>query len=197
MELKYVDEGTFLRFSQWAYEGFYVTAGFNTVDVASPKAAPPPKRLAPEILEEEEAIEWSGFTAAKKPKKGKKAERYSRSIEPGDYHVATKCVKLALKEGFCRLRYPLTENAHISSSLRANPGPAEDCIEVFLSHARIYVFAEKYDIQPLKALAIHQLHKSLAAFTLYKNRIGDIVALLRYSYANTADLENGTEQLRA
>lgn len=51
------------------------------------------------------------------------------------------------------------------------------------------MFAEQYDIQPLKALAVHQLHGTLAAFTLYHNPIWDIVTLLRYSYARTAGLE--------
>lgn len=31
---------------------------------------------------------------------------------------------------------------------RSNEGPLEDYSEVFLSHARVYVFADKYDIEP-------------------------------------------------
>lgn len=49
---------------------------------------------------------------------------------------------------------------------------------------------------PLKALAIHQLHGTLALLTLYPERIGDIVQLLRYSYANTTDSEDWSEDLR-
>ena len=104
--------------------------------------------------------------------------------------------KYALKEAFIKLKYPLPETTQSPTPPSVNRAPAEDYTEVFISHARIYVFAEKYDVQPLKALAIHQLHATLTVFGLWRERIGDIVALLRYSYANTVDLEDGNEDLR-
>ena len=53
---------------------------------------------------------------------------------------------------------------------------------MFLSHARLHVFAEKYDIQPLKVLAFENLQITLANFTLYNERTSDIIELLRYVY---------------
>ena len=46
--------------------------------------------------------------------------------------------------------------------------------------------------QPLKTLAFEELHSTLAVYTLYHERTGDIIALLRYVYANTS----GGEGLR-
>jgi hypothetical protein len=67
---------------------------------------------------------------------------------------------------------------------------------VFLSHARLYVFAEKYDIQRLKTLALEELHRTLAVYNLHRRRTGDIIALLRYVYANTIVSARGGEDLR-
>lgn len=61
----------------------------------------------------------------------------------------------------------------------------EDYTEVFLCHARLYVFAEKYDIEPLRKLSKQKIHQTLIGFHLYTERVGDIVVLLRYVYANT------------
>ncbi|KAL8887749.1 MAG: hypothetical protein Q9215_004723 [Flavoplaca cf. flavocitrina] len=81
-------------------------------------------------------------------------------------------------------------------STRANRGANKDYTEVFLSHARLYVFADKYDIQPLKTLALEELHDTLATYILYRGRTGDILALLRYVYANTGQSARGGEGLR-
>lgn len=79
---------------------------------------------------------------------------------------------------------------------RSNEGPLEDYSEVFLSHARVYVFADKYDIEPLRKLALKNLYQTLHSFTLYPERCGDVIALLKYSYTHTADRGEGVEGLR-
>lgn len=70
---------------------------------------------------------------------------------------------------------------------RANLSANENYTEVFLSHARLYVFAEKYDIQLLAELATKNLHNALDLYTLHPERSRDIVDLLRYVYANTSE----------
>ena len=79
---------------------------------------------------------------------------------------------------------------------RGNKAPEEDYTEVFLGHARMYVFAEKYDIEPLKTLALLKLHRTLSIFTLFRERVGDIITLLKYVYANTAEAVDGNEDTR-
>lgn len=80
---------------------------------------------------------------------------------------------------------------------RKNLETCEDYKDVFLCHARLYVFAEKYDIAPLKELSLNKLHKTLSVFTLYKERVGDIVDLMRYSYANTVHRSPSDDPLRS
>lgn len=75
--------------------------------------------------------------------------------------------------------------------------PCEDYTEVFLCHARLYVFAEKFDIGSLKTLSLHKLHRTLAEFTLYSDRTEDIANLLRYSYSNTPDRSESIDALRS
>ena len=68
---------------------------------------------------------------------------------------------------------------------RPNENPAEDYTPVFLGHAKLYVFAEKYGIDPLKKLALHKLHGTLCQYTPYEARHIDVVELVRYVYDNT------------
>ena len=82
------------------------------------------------------------------------------------------------------------EGAHVNSE------HCEDYTEVFLCHARLYVFAEKYDIQPLRKLSKHNMHRLLSNFCLYTERVGDIVALLRYVYENTPHRAHMRDELR-
>lgn len=80
---------------------------------------------------------------------------------------------------------------------RKNRESCEDYTEVFLCHARLYVFADKWGIVPLKQLSLYKLHQTLSDFTLYKERIGDIVALMQYSYDNTPHLSSINDPLRS
>lgn len=75
-------------------------------------------------------------------------------------------------------------------------GPADSHEEVFLCHVRLYVLAEKWDIQPLKTLSKAKLHQALINFNLFAERVGDIVALLRYLYVNTPDNDGTKDDLR-
>jgi len=84
----------------------------------------------------------------------------------------------------------------IDTQAQVNADPCEDHTEVFLCHARLYVFAEKYDIEPLKMLTRRKIHQALVIFILHTSRVGDIVALLRYVYANTPDRDNTRDDLR-
>ena len=53
-----------------------------------------------------------------------------------------------------------------------------------------------YGIQTLRMLALENLHNVLAIFTLYKERTGDIIATLRYVYANLKESIDGIKDLR-
>lgn len=169
--LQDVDRGTFIRFLQWAYTGQYFAAEFR-------QDSSPPE--APELT-------------LKKKKKKKSGTACGWGDPPMDESFY-QC-KDEMKSSFIERRYDVPKFS-FSDPPRANLGPFEDYSDVFLSHARIYVFADKYDIEPLQKLALKSLHQTLVAFTLYPERCGDIIALIRYSYANTADRGAGVEGLR-
>ena len=68
---------------------------------------------------------------------------------------------------------------------------------VFLCHAQLYTLAERYDIPPLKQLALHKLHSALVNFELHPHRGGDISQLIEYVYRKTPERKDTeTEPLR-
>ncbi|KAG6309265.1 hypothetical protein E4U22_004089 [Claviceps purpurea] len=58
----------------------------------------------------------------------------------------------------------------------------KDYSELFISHARVFVFAHYYGVEALMDLSMQRLHEALCAFSLSRERIGDILALIRYCY---------------
>jgi BTB/POZ domain len=68
---------------------------------------------------------------------------------------------------------------------------------VFLAHSRLYVFADKYGIEPLQQIALQKLHQTLVRFELYPERVQDLVELVRYAYSDDHTFSGGTDELRA
>lgn len=149
-------------------------------------AEPPPEAEAPPPAEDPPPVEasprpvWSTWPSA--PHANPTESPYQRKLE--------------MKESFINRKYDVPAINFSQPPPRSNQGPLEDYSEVFLSHARVYVFADKYDIEPLKNLALQNLHQTLAIYNLYPERCGDIIALIRYSYANTVG-RVGAEDLQA
>lgn len=213
--LEDVDDGTFVRFIEWAHKGYYTAAEFTTDEARSSRTSgnqnhdevvPTTQeadfpgetiRLASEenfdfapVIEAEpepEPMSWDAPLASsyKKGKKVKKVIHFDRLDQKG-----------GLKESFISRRYTVRQSAVEIPPPRPNHHPEEDYTDVFLSHVQLYVFADAYDIQPLRVLALEELHATLAIHTLYPERTGDIIALLRYVYANTRKLREGVEDVR-
>lgn len=76
--------------------------------------------------------------------------------------------------------------------------PSEDFTPVFIAHAELYVFAEKYQISILKQNTLHKLHKTLAIYRINPDDISAIIELIRYTFSdeNTLELENHVDDLR-
>lgn len=79
---------------------------------------------------------------------------------------------------------------------RVNREACEDYTDVFLSHARLYVFADTYDIERLRVLSLQKLHQSLVNFTLFAERTTDIALLLQYAYQHTPERTDTMDDLR-
>lgn len=80
--------------------------------------------------------------------------------------------------------------------IRPNESSVKDYSPVFLGHAQLYVFAEKWGIESLLTLALHKLHATLCAYKPYKGRYGDVVKLIKYTYQNTPT-QKRIDRLRA
>lgn len=57
--------------------------------------------------------------------------------------------------------------------------------EWLLQHAKLYVFADMYDIDGLKHLSVHKLDELLSALQLRDEHVEVVLGLLEYVYANT------------
>jgi hypothetical protein len=68
-----------------------------------------------------------------------------------------------------------------------NTDPNQDFTPVFLAHARLFAFAERYRILSLKSLVLQKLHQTLVRFEIHAGRISDIVELVRYAYSKEYD----------
>ena len=221
--LEDVDESTFIRFSQYAYTGDYIAANPEILLEASTIALPPSEsdfkidinetvcvaveelwEISPTIPPNVEvgqaadgpdletglttADSW-GFTASKSKKKMSKKRTDDACWESPSSTRKEKLWKVFQH----RANAVSTPRFHPRKNLKS----CEDYTDVFLCHARLYVFAEKYDIGPLRKISLNKLHQTLCVFTLYKVRVGDIVTLLQYSYANTAHRSPTDDPLRS
>ena len=205
--LEDVDEGTFVRFIEWAHKGYYAAANFSTaIDSPSPPRSQSVEEAVPvveeaflepglpaEFMVADAAEPYAAFSQSYQKKKNKKSMRAW-----GDQDVHNDLgLKAALKEAFDSRTYTVRRGVVEIPSPRPNKNSKEDYTDVFLSHAQLYVFAEKYDIQSLKTLALEELHATLVVYTLHDARTGDIIELLRYVYANTCKPQEGVDDMRS
>jgi hypothetical protein len=70
---------------------------------------------------------------------------------------------------------------------KKNASPSEIFLDVFLSQARLYVFADIYDVELLRTLVIVKMRRILAEFTLFTERVQDVYALIEYTFENTIE----------
>ncbi|MDI1492545.1 MAG: hypothetical protein OHK93_003759 [Ramalina farinacea] len=176
----------------------------NTVEETNPRPRTPPVIQAfgvqpaepvPEmVVTDEERIDngWGGFGPSLGSKKGKKKPWKTSSLGNEE---STSRRRENMREAF-HSRRPVVGRSHINiPSPRKNLNKSENYTEVFLCHARLYVFADLHDIQELKVLVLDELRALLAIFDLYQERTGDVVSLLRYAYASSGQSSSG-ESLR-
>lgn len=206
-------EDTFIRFCQFAYTGDYVTPDFTHDEpkpeslycspsgTTSPSAsltsdvvvevvaeAGPPEEPPLEVVSAEVAAvdldTWSNWGQAIKKTKSKasKSIKLRRELDKKVYDI-----NAARSESL------------VQCDIRENKLSEEDYTSVFLGHARLYVFAEKWGIEPLKILSLYKLHRTLITFTLFEARRRDIVQLATFAYSNdnTPDRDDIIDDLRA
>lgn len=160
------DEETFIRFCQFAYTGSY--------DGADPK-----KRKTVDLtttLERAGESEdgWEGLAIRGKAKK------HVAPLSPDSF--ATK--KEFLWYTFTTLHQ--NPDPEVMSQTR-HIEPGDNCADVFLSHARVYVFADYHGIDGLQTLALRNLRRTLTEFTLDEKGSWGVIKLVDYCFKNTSD----------
>jgi hypothetical protein len=174
-ELDDIDEKTFVRFCEFAYTGNYRSAQHT----ARPR--------------EEEPNHGATDPGLPAPPAAVSKKRGSAHTQKACNHCGRGSEESPRKHilwAEFRQRYP---SGSACCETRKNIEEGEDYTDVFLCHARVYAFAEKYDISVLRTLALAKLMRTLETFNVYGTRVRDIVCLAQYAYDNTRDSETGQD----
>lgn len=165
----------------------------------APEESAPAEELALEELAPEEPAPAPAEEPSLEPTlETPRAFGYRRRSYSQTHHISQASRKINLRRSFdikfiCSTlpRQRIINSCEIVPNSHAN----QDYTGVFLAHARLYIFADKYGIKPLESLSLHKLHATLKSFTLYRARVGDILKLVRYAYKNGPGCERN--KLRA
>lgn len=186
-----IDEQTFVRFCEYAYMGDYTPAQRQLVLAASKV-----NRAELPAPVKDYSDDFFGFPSSKKEKKEKKK---SASVFSGFDSVEKSCGQCGreapmqiLWDEFQRRDYSVVSPKFRP---RENLEECEDNAGPFLCHARVYVFADRYDIAGLRILALDKLHQALCSFKAAGNQMGKVIDLPQFCYSNdnTRDNEAGQD----
>ena len=208
--LEEVDEETFARFMEFLYTGDYPAATHSVIlDCNSIESHD--NNLDQESRNEERRQELN-FTASYRAEEApvaESAEETAPGTEPevrldpwafGTAHKKDKkrsALPTKLQQAWKRFVFRhMNCVERVAHTVRRNQESCEDYTEVFLSHARLYVLADKYDIEKFRAVSLYKLHQTLCNFTLYEERVRDISCLLEYVYENTAERHGRGDEMR-
>ncbi|CAH0057351.1 unnamed protein product [Clonostachys solani] len=194
-----VDTDTFIRFSQFAYTGDYYEAKFqprqgsecsaSAGHTSSPPSLPLQSQAVPHTNEEPNTANphISARSVA------------TRAPAPRSWSGRKRVEETALKEKK-NLLWAKFKSLHADTGLEG-PVPmnasGDDTTELLLSHARVYVFAECYDVAPLRLLSLRKLRQTLEHFQMYDEAVYDVIQLINYCYENTMARADGAEDMRS
>lgn len=192
-ELRDVSVDDFARFCEYAYRGDYATPAYRVDEARLASNEAVVCSTSGVVAHDERNQEQASLLAIASPVLeggGWPVDDFFNSNPRGKKksRVATPTKKSTFRTNYQSRKY-LTRNEHgeeIADRFRPqyNTADDQDFTPVFLAHARLYTFARTRMIDNLKALTLDKLHKALAAFQVYENRISDIVELARYAYSS-------------
>lgn len=213
-----IDDDTVLRFLEYAYSGDYTVPDPDIVQPSTDskelqEAFVPQTSMA---LGDEWAVPVSGKKDKKKKKRTSMLEyTLEGDLSPDHQSSLKESVTEAVQhvQGILgptiqvvdwdrqRLWDSFCSSAHIVERQPWRPrdenNEREDYTNIFLCHARLYKFADRYGCEQLMALALQKLRLTLSQYIFYPQRVSDIVNLIRYTYAHTMNLDPGQDRLRA
>ncbi|CRG86891.1 hypothetical protein PISL3812_03904 [Talaromyces islandicus] len=157
------EESVWERFCQFAYSGDYTSEGPDIDALVNNDQLlfkPPVRPDIPVITG------------------GKHTRKKNRIVVPTPEPTRSR-----IWDEFCNRVYPI-------SQLEDTPDE-EDCsadyTEVFLCHAKLYVFADKWCVSSLQNPCLHKLKQTLQRFTIYQSRRRDLYKLIDYCYKFTRE----------
>ncbi|KAI4860992.1 hypothetical protein F4820DRAFT_84924 [Hypoxylon rubiginosum] len=166
-----IDEGTFIRFWEFAYTGDYKAAE-PFID------APAPSDLA----------NGNAQTLANRNQNG---QYYEEEQEDGyhnyNYGYGSRTATTTSKrEMWKQFQNQFSTEQDKAPAEQPNKDPSANYSEALLSHARLYAFADYYCVDALMALCLRKLHRTLKVFSLHGGaRVTDVAQLVDYAYKNT------------
>lgn len=176
-----VDAATFGRFLEWFYQGHYTP----------PELSKDPDTSATESPRCAGSSDDSKTNVAVQNYQDRLRNFLNRANDP-----PTASPLLEIQEDFTVRKYTELGRSDPLPAPRPNHKQASYAT-IFLCHARLYVFADERDVQRLKKLALENLHAALLVADHRKERLLDVVILLRYVYTHTAvSTEQQPEALR-
>lgn len=202
--LEDVEIGTFVHFIQWAYTGSYkIKSNDNNSNNNNNKkneVGANHNELREFPTDEDEGPEKASASGSRRirPMRSRNFRDPTWRFEERDYFSISPLENL--RKAFHERDYPVTESplllaelssssssSHTKNNSNANNRELsqDQQPDLFLPHAKIFVFADKYDIQPLKMRAIHNLHQALSHYQLIPQNVSHITNSIQYSYENT------------
>ncbi|KAG6002198.1 hypothetical protein E4U21_003329 [Claviceps maximensis] len=197
---EHVDEQTFIRFSQYAYMGIYRYPSF--------RPGPPDKADCGNAVDNPQTNDgavfvdvWSFPTKKSSQSKMKKKKKSSESrirgyceacdepiTEPEPEPEPEQVIRYKEKgkglwASFEKQLSSTEPYMVMRQALPRDDGEDNDA-ELLLCHARLYVFADCYDITPLMRLSLCTLHHVLVKVPQSDDMTRMVVKLLRYCYEN-------------
>ena len=160
-------------------------------DAAEPEPEPEPAPETAPVLAVYDADDW--FSSSRKVKKKRESKAWD-----GFGTGADSPPKLSPKERLWArfTQLPKSTSGKPPSCKKTVDGPQEDWTRVFLSHARLYAFADRYLIAPLMDLVVQKLRGTLTNLKPHYEQLDSIVALLEYTYSKTPDRSEPIDKLR-
>lgn len=192
-----VEEETFIAFCEFGYKGNYATPcrkdkvdthldAENQLKDSNPQRETEPEPEPQDTGPESEASSYGWRTRASERARKKKKSYYC-SPPPEIEYAKSIYVESPFERRWSQLRHLkfVGDEATISS----HPD--------LLAHAKIYVFATRYLVDPLRKQCLKSLHRDLCNFPLNGRTMTHILDLLEYTYEQTGRQEpDGCYSLR-
>ena len=189
--LEEVDKIAFSQVCRWLYSGDYsdLAAPPGATGVVVPEAEN--ARVSDsDAAHESESESLSEDTDLGEPqRKRRKRSVVDQRLAAAEMVPTRHCLRTR-QRAFLKLVTP----PYYSTSVSTSAFRGEDGSDALLYHARIYVFAEMYNIQKLRDLTLFKLHLKLVDYG--DGQVSPIVPLVDYIYQNTMPRENPILDLR-